>query len=325
MKKLSDERLEEMLTSYCKDAPEQTFVYDPERKKEKIVPFVRYRRAAAAAASLVLVSVLSLTVYFLFGNKPNTPIAAAPSSQSDITPSAPTGESGGDPIGEDAPTQPTEAHSGLQKLMDALFPKPSQESNGSDRSASSPNNKNTDEKNNKPTTTPSGGVKKPNPTENTNGTPTLDPTTPYFVTPTQTHIDPQPTEPPADPPWSDDPAQPPVDDPWDPETPTEGGGDVELPWDDEPIYINVYIDTDIVRDYSYVYCKVYDNNGTRLGSADLYDDSHIAVLFERWKAKTRINYEVPEGLITQSGYYNFVFYDNNGKVLTQTQEYIDLN
>ena len=325
MKKISDERLEEMLTSYCKDSPEQSFVYDPAAKTDKAIPFWGAHRALAAAASLVLVSALSLTVYFLFGNKPDAPFAVAPSSQSVITPSAPAGESDGDISTENDLTQPTEERSGLQRIMDALFPKPSQESNGSDRSASSPNNKNTAEKNNKPTTTPSGGVKKPNPTENTNGTPTLDPTTPYFVTPTQTHNDPQPTEPPADPPWSDDPTQPPVDDPWDPETPTEGGGDVELPRDDEPIYINVYIDTDIVRDYSYVYCKVYDNNGTRMGSADLYDDSHIAVLFERWKAKTRINYEVPEGLITQSGYYNFVFYDNNGKVLTQTQEYIDLN
>ena len=68
MKNLSDEKLEKLLTDYCEAQPEQSFVYDPDREGEKIIPFVRYRKQLVAAASLVLVSVLSLTVDFLLGN-----------------------------------------------------------------------------------------------------------------------------------------------------------------------------------------------------------------------------------------------------------------
>lgn len=48
-------------------------------RKPAVIPWYR-RRAAVAAASLVLVSVLSLTVYFLFRNKTTPPVAVKPSS-----------------------------------------------------------------------------------------------------------------------------------------------------------------------------------------------------------------------------------------------------
>ena len=69
MKNLSDDRLEKMLTDYMEAEPQQSFVYDPDRKEEKIIPFARYRKQLAAVASLVLVSVLSLVLYFSIGNK----------------------------------------------------------------------------------------------------------------------------------------------------------------------------------------------------------------------------------------------------------------
>lgn len=319
MKKRSDERLEEMLTSYCKAAPQQSFVYDPAARKEKSIPFRRMNRTLAAAASLVLISALSLTVYFLFGNKHDTPFAVAPSSQSVITPSSPTGESDSDPTGEHDPTEPTEARSGLQKLIDALFPKPSQDTTGTSDPNTTPNKKSTKPDTVKPTAPSSNGNTTPSPTQYNHGQSKTDPTD----MPTEPDENPpvQPTEPPADPPCNEEPTDDP-DDPWwwEPEIPTEG--DVELPWLG-PITVTVYIDSDIVSDDSRVFCKVYDQSGTRLGSSDLYDSSHMAELFERGEIMTRVSYETPDDLITSSGYYLFVFYDRNGKVMAQTQKYID--
>ena len=67
-----------MLTNYCEADSQQTFTFDPEKKSEKIIPFVRFRKQLIAAASLVLVSVLSLIIYFSFGNINNTPSLSLP-------------------------------------------------------------------------------------------------------------------------------------------------------------------------------------------------------------------------------------------------------
>ena len=121
MKKISDERLDKMLTVYCEADCEQTFTYDPEKKREKIVPFVHYRKQLIAAASLVLVSVLSLILYFSFGNINNTPLTVAPSQHKLITPSSTEGGGGGDPDRQDN-TAPTESKSFLQRIHDFFFP-----------------------------------------------------------------------------------------------------------------------------------------------------------------------------------------------------------
>ena len=98
MSKISEERLDQMLTSLCKAEPEQPFVYRPqEDERPAVVPFYRRYCGLAAAAVLVFISVVSLTVFFLFGNKPTAPVPVAP---------VPHGTAPSEPgtAGSDAPT-----------------------------------------------------------------------------------------------------------------------------------------------------------------------------------------------------------------------------
>ena len=129
MKKISDERLEKMLTNYCEADTQQTFTFAPERKREKIIPFVRFRKQLIAAASLVLVSVLSLIIYFSFGNINNTPLTVAPSQHKLITPSSTEG-GGDDPDQQDGADQ-NGSKSILQRIRDFFFPEASEESGAS--------------------------------------------------------------------------------------------------------------------------------------------------------------------------------------------------
>ena len=79
MSKISEERLDQMLTSLCKAEPEQPFIYRPqEDERPAVVPFYRRFRALSAAAAIVFVSMLSLTAFLLFGNHPVAPIPATP-------------------------------------------------------------------------------------------------------------------------------------------------------------------------------------------------------------------------------------------------------
>lgn len=320
MKKISDERLDQLLTEYCEADGQQSFTFHPDEKSEKIIPFARINRTVLAAASLVLVSVLSLTVYFLFRNKNHAPVPVAPSPQSVTTPSAPTGESGGDLPGQQDGSAPTEPKSGLQQIMDWLLPKPTTAA-GTPNQITFPT-----EKNNNPTTPSTKETTKPGssvkPTEKSFSNPTekpsANPTEKPIGTPTQV---PEPTIPCA-PPSNDDP------EPWTPEEtappgdnepgcviPTEGGGMMKSP------DIFVYIDSALMDNYTRVYCKVYDSSGGRLGSSTLYDSSHMASVLNIGSQHASVVYEVPDGVVTQPGYYNYVFYDQHGRLLAQVQEY----
>ena len=70
MKKISDERLEQMLTAYCEADSEQTFAFVSEKKNKKIIPLLRINRLSAVAC-LVLISMVSLIVFFSFGKSAN--------------------------------------------------------------------------------------------------------------------------------------------------------------------------------------------------------------------------------------------------------------
>ena len=71
-----------------------------------------------------------------------------------------------------------------------------------------------------------------------------------------------------------------------------------------------------------VYCKVYDSSGRMLGDGDLYAGSHRASVDSFNGVTEKVSYTVPEGLIVYPGKYNYVFYDANGKMLTQGQTYV---
>lgn len=324
MKKISDERLEKMLTNYCEADSQQTFTFDPEKKREKLVPFARYRKQLIAAASLVLVSVLSLIIYFSFGNINNTPLTVAPSPHKIITPSSTEGGGGGDPDQQDS-TTPTEPKSILQRIRDLFFPDSSDDSaaSSSDHNGSSAAVSPTEQKSGSagrspsrrnPSTIPSATQPSdppPKATEAHAPTPIAEPTTepdaPPYVPPTEP-IDPPPGDVP-------EPTDLPGDeDPW-LILPTEGGVMTR-----PPVEAMARIKSDQMEGVTAVYCKVYSKYGF-IGSEDLYDRSHQAEILDTSSQYTEVLYETPDGLIFRPGFYTFVFYDQNGNELAQWQDY----
>ena len=326
MKKISDERLEKMLTTYCEAATEQTFTFDPEKKSEKLVPFLRFRKQLIAAASLVLVSVLSLIIYFSFGNINNTPLTVAPSRHKIITPSSTEGGGGGDPDQQDGASQ-NGSKSLLQRIHDFFFPDDSAESgsSSSERGGASSSSSLAEKgglrsgrtsRHDPPTspgaTHPSGTSSeiRSDPTESDDPTPIIDiptePDTPPYVPPT-VPIDPPSAEPvPTEPPYDGEPGC---------IEPTEGGVMTR-----PPVEVMARIDSERMEGVTAVYCKVYSEYGF-IGSEDLYDCSHQAEILDTSSQYTEVLYETPDGLIFRPGFYIFVFYDQNGNELAQWQDY----
>lgn len=318
MKKISDERLEKMLTNYCEADSQQTFTFDPERKREKIVPFVRFRKQLIAAASLVLVSVLSLIIYFSFGNINNTPLTVAPSQHKLITPSSTEGGGGGDPDRQDN-TAPTESKSFLQRIHDFFFPDDAEDaSNGTSPTEKGSASADNPSLRRNPSTIPSATQPSdqsldPPPKATGAGDPT-----PITETPTEPDDPPYvPPTIPMDPPWYDPEPTDPPDEGDEPgfSVPTEGGVMTR-----PPVEVMARIDSERMEGVTAVYCKVYSEYGF-IGSEDLYDRSHQAEILDTSSQYTEVLYETPDGLIFRPGFYTFVFYDQNGNELAQWQDY----
>ena len=345
MKNISDEKLEKMLTEYCEADSTQPFQYDPDAKREKIIPFARINRAAVAAAGFVLVSVLSISFYFLFGNKTNTPVAVAPSPESATTPSAQSGKSGGENSQEkNGDSEPNEGPSQISQIISEQFPKPAESTSGtrvsgnresgmSSSSTTDPATSSTGTRNPRTRTSQSRTSETQNssgnntgPTERNNQSTTKPPvnaTEKLEQKPTERTAS-QPTEKPAEQPTEQphesqptEPCAPPSNDP-EPGyvVPTEGGNASA-----DPVRVYATIDTSLLNGNNDVYCKVYDSSGKLLGNENLYHRSHIADIVVMGKADATIEYVVPEGVITQHGDYTFVFYDHVGRYLTEVQDY----
>lgn len=323
MKNLNDDRLEELLADYMKAEPQQSFVYDPDHHSEKIIPFALHRKRLVAAASLVLVSVLSLVLYFSFGNKINTPIAVAPPSSGVTTPST-QGEGSGGAIQEDETDAADSAGnpSIIRRLIDSVFGTPSETQNGISPTTFTPAEKSGSGAVVQPTeasrrNSPQSVTEKPDsaPAES-DEQPTLAPVTPTVpdsppVVPTE--WDPELIEP-TDPPGESGT-------PWAPE-PTDGGE----PMYQEPTPVDFYqwIELSRLPENQVIYCKIYDNYGRLLGDGNLYTSEHVAEVDWIKKSRARMHYTTPEGMIWYSGYYNYVFYDENGTLLAQDQVYVHL-
>ena len=244
----------------------------PETAEDKPAGIPWWRsRYVVAAASLVLVSALSLLLYLNFGVKP--PVEVKPSAPATeivwstdengetiateivVVPDSTTGQDG---------TQPTEPKSGIQQLIEQIFgtenPSPTTApDSGSDRGRTNPTTKPNpiDGDRTNPTTKPGSneGGKTDPPTKpdplNPPALPTQPPDDPEPVEPTEPPDDPEPvetTEPPDDPP---DPTEPPDVEPVEP---------TEPPYTDT-ISDLVYIGE--IPDGSVIYCWLYDDNTHR--------------------------------------------------------------
>ena len=318
MKKISDEQLDKMLSEYCEAESTEAFVFDADHKKEKIIPFWKNSRMVAAAAGFILVSILSITLFFTVVNKASTPIAVAPSPKESSAPETTAGESG---------SLPTEYPNGITFSTESggvsssePYTPPATDAYGHILPT---------EKSQAPTTTvneTSVPSTSPKPTDGARESPT-EPTPPKPTehTPTPTEGEPavpvNPTEP-LEPPWNlpTEPFDPPW---WIEETEPPGAGE---PWlvPDYPSPVEAVIQTSKLNGSSDVYCKVFNSSGRRLGSRDLYDQSHAAQITYQTAQMTSVCYYIPEEVsysMNEGEYYNYVFYGSDGKVLTQVQTY----
>ena len=320
MKRLTDEQLDRMLSDYCKAESEDAFVYSPEKgKKAAVVPFWADRRVLAAA-SLVLVSALSVSIYFLIGNKIDTPIVVLPSAQSTDA----STENGGGRVREGGAVASTEApggdtsettSGGLLDMIESFFRNPdgrsettaTEPSGGTRRTPSRTNPTTANGSQQSPTQNGGQGALPFGPPK-----PISDPTSSPAPSPTSAPVS-DPTEY-CDPPWNEEPTDPPdVDIP----VPTEGG---------EPMFEPITavftgsFDRSLIGNSGAVYCKVFDNNGVRQGSADLYDASHLASVTGQSGGTTTAVYELT---VYDEGFYNYVFYNEYGKRLCQGQLYVE--
>ena len=323
MKKISDEGLEKMLTNYCEADSQQTFTFDPEKKSEKIVPFVRFRKQLIAAASLVLVSVLSLIIYFSFGNINNTPLTVAPSQHKLITPSSTEG-GGDDPDQQDGADQ-NGSKSLFQRIHDSFFPEASEESGASsERGGSSAAISPTEQGNGSAGRSPSRRNPSTIPSATQPSDQSLDPPPKATEAGASTPIT-EPTTEPDTPPYI--PPTEPIDPPWNDPEPTEGDEPGLIPPSEggvmtgAPVEVYARFDSSLMVGVTGVYCKVYSYDNL-IGSSDLYDSSHSADILDSASGKTDVLYETPEGLIRSVGEYVFVFYDQNGNELAQVNEFI---
>ncbi len=323
MKNLNDDRLEELLADYMKAEPQQSFVYDPDHHSEKIIPFALHRKQLVAAASLVLVGVLSLVLYFSFGNKINTPIAVAPPSSGVTTPST-QGEGSGGAIQEDETDAADSAGnpSIIRRLIDSVFGPPSETQNGISPTTFTPAEK-----------SGSGAVVQP--TEASRKNPPQSATEKSDPAPTES--DEHPTQAPVIPTVPDSPPVVPTE--WDPELidPTDPPGESDTPWAPEPtdggepmyqeptpVDFYQWIELSRLPENQVIYCKIYDNYGRLLGDGNLYTSEHVAEVDWIKRSRARMHYTTPEGMIGYSGYYNYVFYDENGTLLAQDQVYVHI-
>ena len=339
MNRMTDEKLEKLLADYYESEPSHILTYRREEEKPSAaaVPFGWKR--LAAAASLVLVTALSIGLYFLFGNKTGAPLAVAPSSQSATTPSAQRGESDGDaPLPTGGEAAPTEPPSTIGQIIRGRFPSPSEALSGS-----LPTNRPST-----PGSAPSSGQPAVKPTERPANTLSPAHTSPASVSPAQvsptqvspapvspTHVSPAPVSPtqappipvsPTEPPENSDPTSPAptqgmdYPDPWDPhqppsmEDPTQGDDPWLYPTAPEP---DNYCYAYIPYDGGNLYCVIEDKNGAVMGDPDRLSSQHLAEIVCTYPNGYVLAQWSPNqhGVRPPSGIHHFYYLNESGETV----------
>ena len=232
----------------------------PRNRRSSLNGFAVGRRVLAAA-SIVLVLTLGITVYFLFGNKNLTPpVATVPVSHSAATPS----EAYDPTVSPDVTNADVTAAAPTTAPSDESAAPTAPSQPGS--TAVTPTDS--------PTDATVKAIQKPTqsaaqrPTQKPTQRPTQPSTQPPAQRPTQTTVI-GPTEVACEDPSEDNPP---------PSIETQA---VETPCSDGFIDIYIYV-ADAIHQSSAnetVYCRVYDSAGRLLGSSNLYDISHRAKVY----------------------------------------------
>lgn len=309
-------------------------VPEAEEQKPVAVPFWRRPRFIAMAASLVLVSALSLALFLTMGNKP--PVAVKSGTKTSSTEIVWTTDANGETVATEVVVipaddeaqdgaQPTEAKPGIVRFFERLFgtEDTTDPTSAPGQSGGNANTSPTTSGRTYPTT-------KPNPTESGDPaeTPTEgshSPTTAAAPTEEETEdegiipngpngwnvTEPDPTASP----WHE---LDPTESEWDPDQPTEAPAPKPTQSPFKPtVSVNVssFAVSSINRDGGVVYCRIYDDNGNQYGDSDRFSDQHIATLTlgHRTLSYTPRDY----GILPADGTYNYEFYTKSGKMLVK--------
>ena len=269
----------------------------PETEEEKPAAIPWWRsRSVIAAASLVLVSALSLLLYLSFGVKPPVEVKSSDYATEIVWSTdengetvateiviIPEGETRSDGTYQNG-TQPTEAKSDIERLIEEIF-------GTGDTSATTP--------------TGNGRGGRTNPTTKTN--PTDGKTNPSQSddTPTQGDKPEVPTQPPDEP----EPVAL-TESPDDPPDPTEPPPD--MPW--EPVYTDTIYDTVYIGeipDGSVIYCWLYDDNThRRMYEYDAYTEMFYAEVTPLGDGYASLRYTPKaHGVdLPYAGHYQYLWY-----------------
>lgn len=278
---------------------------DTAEKAPAALPWYRQTRMIAAAASIVLVTIMGFFAYFFFGNKNPIPVKTDPTvsvtdsptnSASDgiqptEMPTAPAGSSSTDgrQNASSAPTQPATQiiidSRGRQIVIPASSTAPSDASSPATTPAA------TEPRQVDPTDAP-----RPTPTQKPVVNPTTAPEPTTAPTPT---TDPATEKPTAEEEWPD----PPV------ELPTENNP-TESPW---AISLTATIPYEIRSQQLPVYCKILRSNGTLVGDPDLFSNQHRASAYFNPKYDKAVYEPFGNGLNLTYGVYTYYFYDGTGE------------
>lgn len=287
----------------------------PETKEQKavVVPFWRKPRFIAMAASLVLVSALSLALFLSMGSK--THVAVKSGSKDAATEIIWSTDENGATVAAEIvvvpkdddrqnSTDPTEAKSGIARFFERLF--------GTESNIPTTNDSTTARGRRNPTT-------KPDPTES--GKPAVKPTENREPDPV---VPPIPTElsyPPATEEPTESPYEEPTAEPWVPDDPSEPSWEdpTTSPWAMESS-IYVFLTTDEVPQDGLVYCKFISRcSGKIYGDYGDFDDERLMT----WVRKTdqysyyyydcRAHFQVPFTFEADDCIY--YVYDSEGNIL----------
>lgn len=316
MNRISDEKLEQLLSDYYDNEPPVTLSFRRETDRTPaVVPIARYKRIAATAASLVLVTLLSVVLYFFSGNKIDQSMISAVSPPS-TAPSEQGRGYGSQTVDGNPPegTLPVPENDTVRQLRDGVISAIDGQGNDSD------------------TPTTPQGAERPSTSGGQQGSGNgKKPSSPSATEPSAKPIAPDPTAAPAT--QAPTPTRPPhvapteshhyLPPPWEPVQPTTSGDDppepIEYPTQPEPKnYCYGYFD----YDGGDLYCWIEDENGNRMGGSDFFSAAHLAEIIyyydngyvmARWSPNEH-------GIRPSSGYHRYGFVDENGN--TRFEDYV---
>ena len=276
---------------------------EQEEKKNAVVPFWK-NREVIAAASLVLVSALSLLLYLNFGVKPPVEVKSSAPATEIVWSTDENGETIATEIivvddsttGQDG-TQSTEPKSPIEQLIEQIF--------GTENTS--------------PTSAAGRGradpKKKTNPTEGGRINPTAK------TDPTQSPLS---TEKPEESPTTEPPLATSA-----PET-QKPTGSYRPPGDTEFYGMFTLDNSGVVSGGNYaaeettLFCRIYDSNGNMIGDGGLFSPQRQATILSKYDNGMIVAYYNPveKGLYITEDVYEYVFYDIHDNELYRDIKFI---